>query len=159
MAYFFHYFIISSISLFHLFHFFIYFIFSSISFIHLFHCFPFARCSPNTDRPDTYADEAAEAEFPAPRSAGPGRFERRQRGRRPSPTFRRPMGKDNTVVLSGTVASRRDMTRITLTKRLVRNAQLSFQDQNLLLEDAWCELFVLTIAQWGLNLDEGNRLD
>lgn len=32
--------------------------------------------------------------------------------------------------------------------------QLSYRDQSLLLEDSWCELFVLTVAQWGLNLDE-----
>ena len=32
--------------------------------------------------------------------------------------------------------------------------QLSCHDQNLLLEDTWCELFILTIAQWNFNLDE-----
>ena len=36
--------------------------------------------------------------------------------------------------------------------------QLTYRDQILLLEETWHELFVLTIAQWGLNLEEGITL-
>lgn len=33
-------------------------------------------------------------------------------------------------------------------------SNLSYRDQCLLLEEAWCELFILTVAQWGLDLEE-----
>ena len=36
-------------------------------------------------------------------------------------------------------------------------AQLSQRDQTQLLEAAWPELFVLSLAQWGVNIDEGNH--
>ncbi|XP_046461109.1 nuclear receptor subfamily 2 group E member 1-like [Daphnia pulex] len=37
-------------------------------------------------------------------------------------------------------------------------SHLFYRDQSLLLEEAWCELFVLTVAQWGLSLDEVNTM-
>lgn len=33
--------------------------------------------------------------------------------------------------------------------------QLPFRDQAILLEESWCELFVLSAAQWSLNIDIG----
>ena len=35
--------------------------------------------------------------------------------------------------------------------------QLSQRDQAALLEDAWCPLFVLSLAQWNVQIDEGER--
>ncbi|XP_062567700.1 nuclear receptor subfamily 2 group E member 1-like [Saccostrea cucullata] len=36
--------------------------------------------------------------------------------------------------------------------------QLPFRDQAILLEESWCELFVLSAAQWSLNIDVGYLL-
>ena len=33
--------------------------------------------------------------------------------------------------------------------------QLSQRDQAALLEDGWCQLFVLSLAQWNVQVDEG----
>lgn len=35
-----------------------------------------------------------------------------------------------------------------------KNLQLSYRDQVILLEESWCELFVLTAAQWNFPVDE-----
>lgn len=36
--------------------------------------------------------------------------------------------------------------------------QLSFNDQSILLEDSWSELFVLSAAQWTLPVNEGTAI-
>jgi hypothetical protein len=36
--------------------------------------------------------------------------------------------------------------------------QLPFRDQAILLEESWCELFVLSAAQWSLPIDIGKQI-
>lgn len=37
---------------------------------------------------------------------------------------------------------------------LIRKLQLSYRDQAILLEESWCELFILTAAQWNFPVEE-----
>lgn len=36
--------------------------------------------------------------------------------------------------------------------------QLPFRDQAILLEETWCELFVISAAQWGLPIEDGENI-
>ena len=70
---------------------------------------------------------------------------------------------DNSFITTATdnvyeTAARLLFVSVKWAKNIPSFLQLPFRDQATLLEESWCELFVLSAAQWSLPIDIGKQI-